>query len=81
MAIANYVDNGKIYVSRGGYGKLAYLKVPYQSYLSESISSKEGRNIAVTLFHDTSAMALNFTDSKNTAVLSLGTAFGVSFID
>lgn len=81
IAIANYVNQGNIYPHRGGYGKLAQLSDNYEMYLSQSISNKLNRDIDVKLFHDTSAMALNFKNEKNTAVLSIGTAFGVAFPD
>lgn len=79
IGIANYISKGKIYSARGGYGKLAYVDDNYQSYLSNALSNKLGRKIEVLLFHDTSAMALNFKNEKNSAVISLGTAFGVGF--
>ncbi len=81
IAIANYVYNGKIYESRGGYGKLAMIEDNYQSYLSNVLSKELDEIIEVKLYHDTSAMALLFKDEKNSAVISLGTAFGVAFTD
>ena len=48
-------------------------------YLSRVISTKLNRKINVLLYHDTSAMALNFKKYENSAVISLGTAFGVGF--
>ncbi len=79
IGIANYISNGKIYSARGGYGKLAYVDDNYQSYLSNVLSKKLKRDINVLLYHDTSAMALNFKNEKNCAVISLGTAFGIGF--
>ena len=79
IGIANYINKGKIYSARGGYGKLAYVDDNYQSYLSSVLSKKLGREINVLLYHDTSAMALNFKDEQNCAVISLGTAFGIGF--
>ncbi|MBN2604701.1 MAG: hypothetical protein JXR62_02610, partial [Bacilli bacterium] len=79
ISIANYVNNGMIYSARGGYGKLAYLNDHYQRHLEHRLSSMIGHSVTVQLFHDTSAMALNFKDEKCTAVISLGTAFGVAF--
>ena len=79
IGIANYISKGKIYSARGGYGKLAYVDDNYQSYLSSVLSKKLGRKIEVLLYHDTSAMALNFKNEQNCAVISLGTAFGVGF--
>lgn len=79
MSIANYVSNGSIYSSRGGYGKLAYIADNYQTHLEQRLQQILHKKIAVRLFHDTSAMALLFKDKPNTAVISLGTAFGVAF--
>ena len=79
MAIANYINNGSIYSSRGGYGKLALIDENYESFLSKELSDRFKRKIFVKLHHDTSAMALIFKGKPNTAVISLGTAFGVAF--
>ena len=79
MGIANYIDNGIIYSARGGYGKLAYIAGNYGVHLSEKLSQSTNRSITVKLYHDTSAMALQFKSAKKTAVISLGTAFGVAF--
>jgi len=79
ISIANYVNNGMIYSARGGYGKLAYLTGNYQNHLEKSLSKVMNNQFSVKLFHDTSAMALNFKNEKCTAVISLGTAFGVAF--
>jgi len=79
IGIANYVNKGKIYSARGGYGKLAHVEDNYQAYLSCVLTTKLGRKISVKLYHDTSAMALNFMNVKNCAVISLGTAFGIGF--
>jgi hypothetical protein len=78
IAIANYVSKGTIYSARGGYGKLAFIADNYQTHLQTRLSKRCKREINVSLFHDTSAMALLY-DSPNTAVISLGTAFGVAF--
>ena len=79
IGIANYISEGKIFSARGGYGKLAYVDDNYQSYLTTVLSNKLGRIVKVILYHDTSAMALNFKDEENCAVISLGTAFGIGF--
>lgn len=79
MSIANYIFEGEIYLARGGYGKLAYLADNYEQYLTQELSRELGKDINVKLFHDTSAMALMFKEEKNTAVISLGTAFGIAF--
>ena len=79
IAIANYLVDGFIYSKRGGYAKLALIKGNYETHLSNEISKLLSRKIKVKLFHDTSAMALNFDSIKRTAVISLGTAFGIAF--
>ncbi len=79
MSIANYIYEGKIYSARGGYGKLAYVAENYEKHLSKRLSSIYNKDINIKLFHDTSAMALMYRNETNTAVISLGTAFGVAF--
>ena len=79
MSIANYISHGKIYSNRGGYGKLAHIAPNYEEYLSKKVSERAGKKIEIRIFHDTSAMALMFKNEKNTAVISLGTAFGIAF--
>ncbi len=81
ISIANYVSDGAIYAARGGYGKLALLAPNYRDHLSVRLSKRLGQEIRVSLFHDTSAMALLFQKEPHTAVISLGTAFGVAFVD
>ncbi len=79
LSIANYVYDGEIYLARGGYGKLAYIAPNYEKYISKRLSNIFKKDIIVKLFHDTSAMALMFRNEPNTAVISLGTAFGIAF--
>lgn len=79
ISIANYVFNGAIYSERGGYGKLSYLGDNYETILSESLSKHVNKKINIKLYHDTSAMALLFRGKPDSAVISLGTAFGVAF--
>lgn len=79
ISIANYVNNGMIYSARGGYAKLSIIAHNYQEHLEKALSKEAKRELKVKLFHDTSAMALNFKNEKSTAVISLGTAFGVAF--
>jgi len=79
ISIANYVSQGVIYKARGGYGKLAFLEDNYQNHLQSRLSEELCKDVSVKLFHDTSAMALLFTNEPHTAVISLGTAFGVAF--
>lgn len=79
IAIANYINDGEIYSKRGGYAKLSYIPENYEVHLSEKLSSLLNRKINIKLYHDTSAMALNFKNIERTAVISLGTAFGIAF--
>lgn len=78
IALANYVSKGSIFSARGGYGKLAVIAENYQEHLEQRLRKRLNKDIHLSLFHDTSAMALLY-DSPNTAVISLGTAFGVAF--
>ena len=79
ISVANYINNGAIYPSRGAYGKLYLVSKNYEDYLNKIIREKTNSNIRIYLYHDTTAMGLNFKNLKNTAVISLGTAFGVAF--
>ncbi|MCF7927328.1 MAG: hypothetical protein K9L74_07140 [Candidatus Izimaplasma sp.] len=79
MAIANYVNEGNIYPFRGGYGKLSVLSDNYEQFLKKDLSKKLDKEIDIKLYHDTSAMALNFNGEKQTAIISLGTKFGIAF--
>lgn len=81
ISIANYIFFGKIYESRGGYAKLHYSADNYQEYLNNAVSESLNRDINVYLYHDTTAMALMFEKNHNEAVISLGTGFGISFLD
>ncbi len=81
LSIANYVFDGKIYSARGGYGKLAYVADNYESHLSNRLSKILNKEMYVKLFHDTSAMALMYSNEQNVAVISLGTAFGIAFTE
>lgn len=81
LSIANYVSQGSIYPNRGGYGKLHLVSDHYQSHLAKRLSTTCSETADVLLYHDTSAMGLLFKDEPHTAVISLGTAFGVAFVD
>ncbi len=79
ISIANYVYEGKIYQARGGYGKLALIADNYQNHLIRKVSKRLNKDVNIKLFHDTTAMSLLFKDEPHTAVISLGTAFGIAF--
>lgn len=81
ISIANYIMNGKIYDSRGGYAKLTYLADNYEEFLKKSVSKKLNMDVELNLYHDTTSMSFMFDKNSNEAVISLGTGFGVSFLD
>lgn len=81
ISIANYVQNGAIYKARGGYGKLALLSGNYQKFLQEELSKDMSKNVTISLYHDTTAMSLALQNERKGAIISLGTAFGVAFIE
>lgn len=81
IAMANYIYKGQIYASRGGYAKLGLLVNHYEDYLSDALTKKVGYHIDVKLFHDTTAVSYFFEEEKNAAIISIGTAFGVAFVD
>lgn len=81
ISIASYVHNGILDSNRGGYAKLTMLYKNYGEYLSEELSSVLKRPVNVTLVHDGTAVALNFSDYINSVCITLGTFFGVGFTD
>lgn len=81
LAIANYVYKGHIYPNRGGYAKLSMIEDEYERYLSAQLSERCGKLMEVKLIHDTTAVSRVFENEHNTAVISIGTAFGIAFID
>jgi len=81
IAMANYIFKGQVYPSRGGYAKLGLLFENYEVHLSKVLTKKVGYEIEVTLFHDTTAVSYFFEEEKNAAVISIGTAFGVAFVN
>lgn len=81
ISVANYVRKGCFQPGKSSYGKLDFIARPYDIYLSLELSRRLEYSIDVRLFHDTSAMALNFINQKHTAIISVGTAFGVGFTE
>jgi hypothetical protein len=81
IAMANYIYEGRIYPGRGGYAKLGLLFDQYDDHLSSQLSMRVGRKIKVRLFHDTTAVSYFFEGEEKTAVMSIGTAFGIAFVD
>jgi hypothetical protein len=81
LAMSNYVNHGIVNKAAYGYGRLGFLDDDYQRNLRNYFSDKLNKAVQVSLFHDTSAMALNFRAVTKVAVISVGTAFGVGFTD
>ncbi|MGS0973311.1 MAG: hypothetical protein ACVCEJ_08825 [Candidatus Izemoplasmataceae bacterium] len=81
IALANYIYKGQIYPNRGGYAKLGLLFDQYEDYLSDALTKKVGRVIDVKLYHDTTAVSYFFEEEKKATIISIGTAFGVAFVD
>lgn len=81
ISMANYVKKGELNPGRSSYGMLSVLSTNYQDYLEQELNKHLNRNIHVYLEHDTTAMAHSVPQQPHTAVITLGTAFGISFID
>lgn len=81
ISMANYIKKGEINPGRSSYGMLSVLSTNYQDFLKQELYQRFRRNINVYLEHDTTAMAHSIPQSPYTAVITLGTAFGISFID
>lgn len=78
ISIANKVENGKI--GWGGcYYKLMFLSEEYERYLEKCLSEVIGKDIQITLVHDGQAAAICFSEEENSALIALGTAFGVGY--
>ena len=78
ISIANKVENGKI--GWGGcYYKLMFVSDEYERYLEKCLSEVIGKDIQITLVHDGQAAALCFSEEENSALIALGTAFGVGY--
>jgi len=81
IAMANYIDHGRIYPARGGYAKLGLLHDNYEQHLQTSLRKRLNRDIEVSLYHDTTAVSYYFEEEAPAAVISVGTAFGIAFLD
>lgn len=79
ISIASYTVDGKLNANRSGYAKLCALGDNYAECLWWELSGTLRRDMIVKLIHDGTAIALNFSDKKNTVCLSLGSYFGVGF--
>lgn len=81
IAISNYVQNGVIEKALWHYGVLFFVESHYQTYLQNSLSKELHRDIVVHLHHDTTAMGYAIKDKKDAVLISLGTAFGITYFD
>ena len=81
VALANYTHGGILDKNRGGYAKLNLLCDNYGDYLSRTLSDRWQNPVDVTLIHDGTAVALNFSDIPRSVCLTLGTFIGVGFTD
>lgn len=79
ISIASYTVDGALNANRSGYAKLCKLGVNYAECLWWDLSGILRKDVIVKLIHDGTAIALNFSDRKNTVCLSLGSYFGVGF--
>lgn len=79
MAISNYVNNGMIDPAPWYYGVLYYFRADYEEFLKEKLSQILKKEIKVKLYHDTTAMGYCIEERENAMLISLGTAFGVSY--
>lgn len=79
ISIASYTVDGALNANRSGYAKLCKLGVNYAECLWWELSGTLRKDVIVKLIHDGTAIALNFSDRKNTVCLSLGSYFGVGF--
>lgn len=79
ISIASYVIDGALNAERSGYAKLCSLGANYAECLWWDLSGSLRKDVIVKLIHDGTAMALNFSDRKNTVCMSLGSYFGVGF--
>lgn len=79
ISIASYTVDGALNAERSGYAKLCSLGANYAECLWWDLSGSLRKDVIVKLIHDGTAIALNFSDRKNTVCLSLGSYFGVGF--
>ncbi len=79
ISIASYTIDGALNADRSGYAKLCTLGKNYAECLWWELSGRLRKDVVVKLIHDGTAIALNFSDRKNTVCLSLGSYLGVGF--
>lgn len=79
ISIASYTVDGALNADRSGYAKLCSLGANYAECLWWELSGILRKDVIVKLIHDGTAIALNFSDRKNTVCLSLGSYFGIGF--
>lgn len=81
ISIANYAIDNKLNSIRGGYAKLASLSKDYVLMLEKDLEYKIGKKFNISFVHDGTAMAMNFSEYKNTLCISMGTFFGMGCPD
>ena len=79
ISIASYTVDGALNAERSGYAKLCALGKNYAECLWWELSGRLRKDVVIKLIHDGTAIALNFSDRKNTVCLSLGSYLGVGF--
>jgi len=79
-SIASYVrDNHPFAYRLGVYARLHEVTDNLGDWLSDQVSDRVGRRVAVLLMHDGTAAAQAFGGDADTAVIMLGTALGSGF--
>ena len=79
-SVAAYVQDGHPMLAQGGaYGQLRHITDHLQTELARRVGAHLGVGIDVLLIHDGTAAATTFAGTKNTAVITVGTAMGIGF--
>lgn len=81
LALSNYVHHQALNPSSSGYGMLSRKGTKYGDLLASDLSLMMRRKLNVRLFHDTTATALCYKGKHVDVVISLGTAFGIAFVE
>ena len=79
LCIANNILNNKI-ANRGSYRFLRLIADNYKIHLSKKLSEELKKIVNVHIYNDAEAVGRIFTDfSPDTAVITLGTMFGIAY--
>lgn len=81
ISIANYTIGGKLNSVRGGYAKLSSIADNYANFLEDELEKKIKTRVKITLIHDGTAIAMNFSKYKEAICISIGTVFGMGCPD